>query len=206
MRLVDIDHSKLKYYQLKQLLKRQVGIGMVNFSDLVSTVPNPNELDTYGLVKDQFQIDQPFEIVFEKYKSADPKDAWKGGGLIDFALGLDKNTNEIYYPGELYPGAKVGQVLYFHSSILGLKKLCMAQEIVKVDKQNGIIEFSYVKGGMTAGSQTMRFESISPNKTKITHTSYFKGVSAARDKYLYPFFHSLIVAKFHTNMKKSFMI
>tara|TARA_R110002050_G_scaffold300722_2_gene471888 strand:+ start:30097 stop:30714 length:618 start_codon:yes stop_codon:yes gene_type:complete len=203
MKLAEIDQSKLKYPLLKKLLKDQMNNGVVKFTDLVSTVPPKTQLSSYGYVEDCYQINHPIEVVFEKYKAANPKEAWKGGGLVDFALGLDKNNGEIYYPGDDYPGAKVGQVLYFHSSILGLKKLCMAQEIVQVDKTNNVIEFSYVEGGMTAGSQIIRFKSISPNETQITHTSHFKGVSPARDKYLYPYFHSKIISKFHTNLKKA---
>jgi hypothetical protein len=56
---------------------------------------------------------------------------------------------------------------------------------------------------MTSGIQMMQFSEVSENQTKIRHISRFKGVSKFRDKYLYPYFHSKLVGKFHGNLKKS---
>jgi hypothetical protein len=203
MKLSDIDFSRLKFPKLKELIRNQMESGVVEFTDLNSTVPKKSDLDTYGFVADEFFVDHPIEVVFNHYKTANPNEAWDGGSLISLGLGIDKNTGEIFYPNESYPGFKVGQVLYLHSSIWGLKKLSMAQEIVTMDDPNFLIEFSYIENGLTAGIQIMQFSEINKNRTKISHVSRFKGVNRFRDKYLYPYFHSKLVSKFHANLKRS---
>ncbi len=177
--------------------------GVVEFTDLISTVPKKTDIDKFGFVEDEYFVNHPVKVVFNQYKNANPDVAWNGGSLIAFGLGVDKISGEIYYPSEAYPGVKVGQVLYFHSSIFGLKKLSMAQEVVTMDEANFLIEFSYIEKGMTTGIQIMQFSQIAENQTKISHISRFKGVNKFRDKYLYPYFHSKLVGKFHANLRKS---
>ena len=203
MKLSNIDFSKIKFRLLEKLLKDQLSYGVDDFKELKSTVPSKADLKDFGFVKDEFFVDHPIEKVFHHYQFSNPDEAWKGGDWVAFGLAVDKNSGEIFYPGDDYPGGKVGQVLYLHSTIFGLKKLCMAQEIVTIDPTKFLIEFSYIEKGMTTGIQIIQFSKESENKTKITHTSHFKGVSKFRDTYLYPYFHSKIVGKFHENLKRS---
>jgi hypothetical protein len=202
MKLTDIKQSKLKFPLVRKLINDQIEAGVIDFKDLKSTVPKQSDLNKYGFVEDIFTTPGNIKDVFNKYVEADPNQAWNSGGWVAFGLALDKNSGQIYYPGDNFYGAKVGQVLYIHLVILGLKKLCMAQEIVRIDHQNFHIIFSYIERGMTAGIQEIRFSSINNQKTQITHSSYFKGVSSFRDLF-YPYFHSMIVSKFHENVIKS---
>ena len=202
MYLKDVDQSKLEFPLLKKLIRDQINAGVVQFKDLKSTIPKNNSFEGYGVVEDHFEFDAPKDVVFDHYQLSDPNIAWKGGRTVAFGLGLDKNNGQIYYSGSPYPGAKVGHVLYIHCTILGLKKLCMAQELMVVDKEKGKVLFSYIEKGMTAGIQEILFTDLGNNKTRVTHISRFKGVSSFRDKF-YPFFHSMIISKFHENLKAS---
>jgi hypothetical protein len=202
MYLNNIDQSRLRFSILKKLIATQISSGVTQFSDLISTQPSAKELDEYGFVEDSFTFNHPINSVFEHYVLSNPNDAWNSGGLISFGLALDKKSGEIYYPGDEYPGASVGQVMYFHSKILGLKEICMAQEIVTVSREKHLIEFSYIKEGMTSGIQQIFFKPLDDNLTRVTHISRFKGVSPFRDRF-YPFFHSMIISKFHNNLKKT---
>ena len=145
MKLKDIQQSKLKFPLLKKLLQEQMAAGVVEFKDLKSTVPKQSELKAYGFVEDHFIARGNIKDVFNSYLDADPNEAWNSGGWVSFGMALDKNSGAVYYPGDDFPGTKVGQVLYIHTVILGLKKLCMAQEIVKIDHQNFHIVFSYIE-------------------------------------------------------------
>lgn len=202
MKLSSIDQSRLKFPLLKKLLKDQMDAGVVSFKDLKSTIPRDSNFDQHGFVEDEFIAPAEITEVFAHYIQADPNIAWNSGGWVSFGLAIDKNSGQIYYPGDDFPGAQVGQVYYIHTVILGLKKICMSQEIVRIDRENFKIVFSYIEKGMTAGIQEIQFEQLSSNETKVIHSSYFKGVSAFRDK-LYPYFHSMIVSKFHQNVIKS---
>ncbi|UTW66652.1 hypothetical protein KFE94_00645 [bacterium SCSIO 12643] len=202
MKLSDIDQSRLKFPLLRKLLQDQMDAGVVSFKDLKSTIPKDSNFDQHGLVQDEFIASAGITEVFDHYIQADPNIAWNSGGWVSFGLALNKNSGEVYYPGDDFPGAQVGQVYYIHLVILGLKKLCMSQEIVKIDRENFQIVFSYIENGMTAGIQEIQFEPHSSGQTKVIHSSYFKGVSTFRDKF-YPYFHSMIVSKFHENVIRS---
>lgn len=203
MKLSEINYSKIKLPLVAQLLKAQQAAGVNHFADLVSTRPTKDTIADHNVVADTFTIPAAFDVVFDHYLSADPSKAWAGGTLVQFGLALNKNNGEVYYPNAPYPGAEEGHVFYIHLNILGLKKICMGQEIVEINRDKGVIVFSYIEGGKTDGMQEMKFESLSNGQTRIVHTSYFKGVSPFRDKYLYPFFHSMVVRRFHENLAAS---
>lgn len=203
MLLSSINHALIKLALVSSLIYQQQEQGAKTFNDLVSTRPTDDNINDHHVVVDEFTVDAPVDKVFDHYVGANPSEAWNGGNLVQFGLALSKRTGEVFYPGQGYPGAEVGHVFYIHLNIWSMKKICMAQEIVEVDKANGIIVFSYVKGGKTDGMQEIKFVSQADGTTKIVHTSYFKGVSAFRDKYLYPYFHGMVVAKFHENLAKS---
>lgn len=202
-KLSQIDFTKIKLPLITDLIQNQIDNGVIFFQDLKSTAPNENEISSFGMVEDVFYLDFPLSKVFEHYVVVNPSEAWMGGKMVSFGLGLDKNSGEIFYPGEDFPGAKQGQVMYINMSFLGLKKIAIAQEIILIDTANSTIVFSYIDGGMTKGKQVMEFSSAGENKTKIVHTSYYKGVSAFRDKYLYAYFHTKVVRKFHQNLLES---
>lgn len=202
MFLRDLDIHKLAYPKLRKLIKNQIDAGVETFQDLKPTIPHADEIGEYGRVEDNYIFEYPVQQVFDHYQKANPEDSYNHGGLIAFGVALDKNSGEVYYPGDKYPGAKEGQVFYFHCTILGIKTLCMAQEIIQVDDAGKKIVFSYVEGGMTHGTQEIKFTALGAEKTKVTHVSVFKGISKFRDNF-YPFFHSMIVGKFHANLKKS---
>ena len=203
MKLSQIDFSKIRIPLVVSLIQNQISNGITDFSDLQSTAPNQSEISTFNKVDDTYYLNHPIKKTFNHYLSANPSQAWKGGSLVSFGLGLDKNSGAVFYPGEEYPGAKEGQVMYIYLSFWGLKKICMAQEIIKIDPVKNTIVFSYVQGGMTNGMQVMQFSTMGENKTKIVHTSYFKGVSRFRDQFLYPYFHSKVVSRFHENLLAS---
>jgi hypothetical protein len=185
------------------LIREQQAAGVSAFTDLISTRPTQAPLPQHNVVADEFLVSAPVAQVIEHYITANPSDAWSGGKLVQFGLAVNKNNGDIYYPNQPYPGAEVGHVFYIHLNIWGLKKICMGQEIVEVDRQKGTIVFSYIEGGKTDGMQEMRFVDQGDGTTKIIHTSYFKGVSPFRDKYLYPYFHSMVVKRFHHNLAAS---
>ena len=203
MELSNIDFSKISQPLVVRVIKTQIAKGCLLFTDLKSTTPTSSELPNYNKVVDELIIPHPIDTVFNHYISSNPATAWDGGELVKFGLGVDKTSGAIFYPGEHYPGAQIGHILYIHLNIWGLKKICMAQEITKIDKKSHSIVFSYVEGGETEGMQEIQFERISANKTRVIHTSYFKGKSKLRDALLYPYFHSLIVSKFHYNLSRS---
>ncbi len=203
MRLSQIDFSKVPRPILIETIKKQIASGVDDFQQIKSTQPSTVNKPNFHVVTDTFKVDRNIETVFNHYISSNPSQSWDGGDLVAFGLAIDKNNGKVYYPNQDYPGLKVGQVFYIYMNLLGLKKIGVGQEIIKTDLHTHTIIFSYIEGGLSQGMQEIIFSPVSNTETRIDHTSYYKGKSWFRDKYLYPYFHSLVVKKFHENLKKS---
>jgi hypothetical protein len=100
-------------------------------------------------------------------------------------------------------GIDSGQVYFLNLKIAhGLCNIPVAFEIINIDTEKKIIEFSYIEGNKSMGVQRIKFKELDDNQIRIKHVSYFKSDSNSRDKILYPFFHKKIVNDFHRNMRK----
>ena len=71
-----------------------------------------------------------------------------------------------------------------------------------LDPNKRIIKTNYLENSKSTGSQYIRFEAVSANRTRIVHDTYYKSNSTFRDAILYPFLHGLTIGAFHGNMKK----
>ncbi len=114
-----------------------------------------------------------------------------------------RQADRINYADKPYFGLETGLIYYLNLKVLmGLYKLPVAFEILKVDEGQKIIEMSYLKGGKAQGKQIIQFIALKNGDTEIVHENYFRSESKFRDKYLYPFFHTRIINKFHHKIRK----
>ena len=161
------------------------------------------DLSGHKIHEKEFFINVPLEKAWNHYLTADPSEVWNGN-MINFALMVSENTNEIVYPGESCPAAEPGQVFYVCLNIFAdVLRLAVSHKIIGIDHKNKIMTLSYVKGGETVGKQDIKLSAANEADTKITHTTFYKGQPGFREKYLYPFFHTKAIKEFHTNMKNS---
>lgn len=72
-------------------------------------------------------------------------------------------------------------------------------EISKVDHENKIIEFTYLKDNKSNGRQTLYFSEVD-GVTTIEHYTIYNSGSDFRDKNLYPHFHTVALDDFHNRM------
>lgn len=83
----------------------------------------------------------------------------------------------------------------------GFYKLNTALKVTLLDKENGIFEFCYLKGGKSIGKQRLRFYNSGDGGTVIEHFTHYQSHSKLRDKRLYPHFHTLAINELHKNLK-----
>lgn len=144
------------------------------------------------------QIDK----VWESYIKSSPVDVWKGK-LVSFGLMYSKDIDKLTYIGDIFTGAKSGQVYFINLKLLGgLYNLAVSHQIVNVNKEKKHLEISYIEGGKSIGIQRISFHQTNENGTKIIHKSYYKSKSYLRDKLLYPYFHTKVLKEYHNNMIK----
>ena len=203
LQMKDIDFGKIRFKEVKTLIETQMNNGVSSFEDLKETYFQGEDLSTHKIHEKEFFIKAPLDKVWDHYLTANPSEIWNGD-MINFALMVSENSNDIIYPGEPCPAAEPGQVFYVCLNIFAdILKLAVSHKIIGVDHENKIMTLSYVKGGETIGKQDIKLTSTVKGGTKITHTTHYKGQPGFREKYLYPFFHTKAIKEFHANMKNS---
>ena len=204
--LDDINLGQIEHRKIRRYIECQVEEGKRQFCDIRSTWKGEKDLSAYQNKKMTFFLNGSVKEIWQGYVSANPSESWNGQ-RISFALLLQKSPISIYYNRDSISGIDTGQVYFLNLKLLlGLCNIPVAFEIVKVDHEEKVIEFSYIEGNKSQGIQRIKFIDIGDNQVKINHTSYFKSDSQLRDKVLYPFFHKKIVNGFHRNMRKLLLI
>ncbi len=204
LQMNDIQFDKISQKEVKRLIKTQMKNGISTFEDLQETYIPGEDLSMHKIHVREYFIEGALEAVWNHYLVADPSEVWNGD-MISFGLMVSGNSNEIVYPGQKSSGAEAGQVFYVCLNIFaGILKIAVSHKIISVDNDKKIMTLSYVKGGETVGKQDIQLSATKDGKTKITHTTFYKGQPGFREKYLYPFFHTKAINEFHANMKKRF--
>jgi len=202
--LKDIDFEKIQQKEVKKLIETQIKDGVSTFDGLHETYYSGEDISKHRIHEKIFLLEVPLEVAWKQYMITDPSKAWNGN-MITFALMVSGKSNEIFYPGEKYNTVEVGQIFYLSMNIFArIIKVAVSHKIIGIDHTNKIMTLSYVAGGETIGKQDIKLTQTTDGNTKITHTTFYRGKSEFREKYLYPFFHTRAVKEFHSNIRNSF--
>jgi hypothetical protein len=122
---------------------------------------------------------------------------------VSLGLLFSKKEKRIFYRDDNISEIDTGMVVYLNLRLMsGLINVATAFEIITIDKENKIIEFSYVSGNSSLGIQKLQFFETPKGKTEIIHTSYYRSNNIAKNYLLYPYFHTRTTNEFHRNIKK----
>jgi len=199
-KLSSLDKGQIIQPSVKKLIDKHIKKGMDKFEDIESTFKPMNELNGYLYHETEYSYPFNVDIVFEKYTSQNPSEAWNGK-LLSFGLLVSKETKSVLYPGGNYEGAKAGQILYLNLNLFsGLVKLAVAHEIIEINYEKKQMVLSYIVGAESVGVQILDFIDNKDGTTKLKHITYYKGDSKFRSKYIYPYFHTKVVNDYHKNM------
>lgn len=200
-KLSSLDFSRIKQPTVVALMKTHIKTGMDDFEAIKSTYKPGGAIDNYRLHFRKYVVRDSVNKVWESYITTNPSEAWNGK-LLSFGALISKSSHSVLYPGGRYEGARAGQVLYLNLSLLmGRVQLAVAHEIIGVYPEKREMLISYVKGAESLGMQSIRFKALCPNQTEIEHATYYRSDSAFRDRFIYPFFHTLAVNDYHRNMR-----
>ena len=198
--LSDIDYQRLDNIEAREYLENQIHSNIYSFADNQASLGPSEETSGYKKHTLYFYFKaSPGEILLN-YINTSPTEAWN---IKKARLNLcfSKKENTLFYPDDFIERLDTGQLIYLNLHFLfGLYRTAMAFEITRIDEENKLIEFSYLKGNPAEGKQVLRFHETSNGKTILDHTSYFKSKSLLRDRLLYPHFHKKVLNDFHRNM------
>lgn len=157
----------------------------------------------FRVIEKTFRLKDNPANVWNGYRHANSVRMWSGRS-VKFGLLISKFSNTVTYRNnDFFPEVDTGQVYFLDLKMLkGLLNLPVAFEIINIDQEDQVIEFSYLENNKSQGKQSIRIIGGRNGGTSIIHKTYFRSSSAFRDD-LYPFFHKRFIREFHRNMGRS---
>ncbi|MPR37062.1 hypothetical protein [Salmonirosea aquatica] len=175
-----------------------------DFDNLKTTCFKPAERETYHIHTKSFEVDADLDQVWNTYLSISPKETWRCR-TVSFGCMYCKKSKAITYAKDEYKGLREGQVLFLNVGLFwGMVNIAVAHQITRIEPVEKYIEFSYIEGGETEGSQRLSFSQTSQGTTEIVHKTTYRGKTKSlfREKTLYPILHARVISAFHWNVKQ----
>lgn len=204
--LINFDHIQQK--TIRNYILDKGLTDKADFDNLANTSYNKSEKETYHRHSKIFTVEADLDTVWDTYLNISPNDTWKSK-MVSFGCMYSKKSRKLTYLNDQYEGLKEGQILFLNISLFwGLVNIAVAHQIVKVNKDEKYIEFSYIEGGETEGSQRLSFTDNKNGTTNITHLTTYRGKSSSflRERILYPFLHGKVISAFHHNVKQKILL
>lgn len=199
--LSDVEFDKIDEETVVEYLYNQIENDVETFSEVEASLSPISSIKGFEFHEKEYLIKDSLEKVWVHYVYTNPMKAWNTS-KFHFGFMFSKRKNEMVYPNQNVEKVEIGQIVYLNLNLMKIKNIATAFEVITVDKEKCIIEFSYVDDNITQGKQQITFEQTSEGYTKIVHRSYFKSDSVLRDRYFYPYFHTRLTNAYHRNMKK----
>lgn len=197
-----VDLSQIRQNKVRNFIAEQQNQQIEYFSDLEVSVYQDDDLSNFMNYEKIFTVKAQSDVVWDMYKYSCQTDVWDLN-RVSVGMLFSEKSQSVFYANQDFYGLAEGQIYYLNLKILnGFYNIPVVFEIIKVDYENRLFEFSYLKGGKAQGKQTIQFIDTRDGNTRIIHSSFVKSESKIRDKYLYPFFHNKIINEFHGNMRK----
>lgn len=135
--------------------------------------------------------------IFDRLIALSPMQLWDGS--IAFQRAYDPATQQSYdRKAALELSVTQGQVYFLNLNLpLGVT-IPVSFQLVKVDPQQRIIEFSYVKQNKTQGIQFIDVTQEG-DQARFTHQTCYRSGSLFRDRALYPWLHEYLLDEFYKN-------
>jgi hypothetical protein len=200
--LDDIQLERIPQKKIRKYIECQIEEGKHQFYELHPSWHSGKDLSSYRKKEMTFFLKGSLQGIWHGYVSTNPSKSWDGR-KTSFGVLLQKFPGNIYYNDDPIMGVDTGQIYFLNLKLmLGICNVPVAFEIITLDPEKKLIEFSYIEGNKSSGVQQVKFIDLGDDHTEIIHTSYYKSDSQFRDKWMYPFFHKRIINDFHRNMRR----
>ncbi len=200
--LSDIQLARIEHDKVLEYINFQKEIGFETLDEIEPSVDNVSDTKKYFIRENVYGVKKGLEEVWKKYLQLNPKKSWNGK-KVSLGFLFSKKEKRIIYRDENMPKIDTGMVVYLNLRLMkGLVNMATAFEIVRIDKENKVIEFSYLTGNISSGLQRLQFVETSKGRTEIIHTSFYKSNNFAKNYFFYPYFHTRLTNEFHRNIKR----
>ncbi len=198
--LSEVNFDRIPFKKVRHYIQTQMRQNITCTDDLVPSFTKEIIPDSCSEQICTYELPVAMDEAWRAYTSVKPDKAWNGR-KARLAMLVNKIKHTIIYPGDACDKIDTGQVVYLNLRVLkGVTNVGVAFEVINIDEQNKVLEFSYLEGNKSLGKQQLYFEETVQGTTQLKHVSYYKSDSKFRDKYLYPYFHKRFTNEFHRNM------
>jgi hypothetical protein len=199
LRKINIDEIPQRRIR-KYIVSRSID-KMDDFSSIHASWNKDIDKSDFNVIEKTFFLNCEPDEAWEFYRHANVFNIWNGKS-VRFGLLISKCSNSIISTSKCsFHEIDTGDVYFLNLKLMkGLLNVQVAFEIISIDQDKRLLEFSYIENNKSSGKQSLQFLDDGPGRTKIIHRSYFKSNSFLRDKIFYPYFHKKFITEFHSNM------
>lgn len=200
--LNDVELDRISQLKVREYLKTEQEQGVQTFEEIKPSLQTSSDIKGYRVRENIYQVKKGIDEVWSNYINRSPNKSWSGKKV---ALGFlfSKKEDRIVYSNENLHKIETGMVVYLNLRLVsGLVNVATAFEIINIDIENKIIEFSYLSGNDSEGKQRLQFYQTRKGYTQILHTSFYKSNTVLKNYLFYPYFHTRVTNEFHRNFKK----
>jgi len=204
--LNDVELDKISQGKVKEFVKWQQENGIQTFEEIKPSMQSNSDLKGYYVRENVYQVKKGVDEVWNNYLHKSPNESWNGK-KVSFGFLFSKKEDRIVYSDENISKIDTGMVVYLNLRLMrGLINIATAFEIITIDQENKIIEFSYLSGNISLGKQRIKFSETPKGYTQILHTSFYKCHNIPKNYFFYPYFHTRATNEFHRNIKRLMLL
>ena len=194
IRISDIETEKLIH---KKVLKYLNKSNYCFFNELQPSVNENSDLSMFYVHHAIYTVFAPIENIWNTCMFVSPTNLWKGK-ILDLSFVYNNNSDKLSYKNDQnFDSLEINQIYFINLHIMHLFNVAAALITTKIDYEEKVLEFTYIKGNKSIGKQIVRLIVDNENETKIIHDTYYKSDSKFRDKRLYPRFHQKSITDLH---------
>ena len=170
-----------------------------NIDQFTETCQNMGDCDDMYYMADTYYLDHAPEEIMSVMATSSPQELWTKNSK--FQLGYYPAYNNIYTHKDDAPAVEENMIVILQIKLFGIKSIPATFKVVRLDKEDRIVEFSYVEENGNRGIQSLRIYAHE-NGSKIIHKTQYKSGKNLRDKVLYPWIHGKLTDGFYKNLDK----
>ncbi|MBL7966333.1 MAG: hypothetical protein JNK09_04990 [Prolixibacteraceae bacterium] len=201
-RLGKTDFSRIRQKSIRNFLKDQMELGIVNFEDFQPSVTAQTVTKDYDSNVHQFQLERPLDSGWKAYLTAHPATVWQGK-VVSCGMVYSQAEKKLIFPDDQYSGLEVGQIFFIEMRIFfRMIHFPVCFMVTNIDENLRQITFSYISTGSSKGAQTIQLIDSGKGFSQIIHSSIHQTENKLRDRTLYPIYHKKAIAEVHQNIQE----
>jgi len=203
MKISEIDAKKLGYKKVAKYLKNEELKKLRFFFEIQPSINDSCDLSKFYFHSGTYIINSSVQDVWNICITTSPAVLWNGK-MLGLACVYDVNTDNMFYVSdEQCNTLDLKQIYFINLRIMRLFNVAAALMVTKIDADQKLIEFTYIRGNKSVGKQILRLFEFGNNGTKIVHDTFYKSNSKMRDRKFYSRFHQIAITDLHKKIEMS---